>query len=209
MSSRLRTPPTFAPEAPGPKLLVPTSERWVGAVLADFDTFLVDHAACERKAMSTGMLFIVRYPDRAEILEPLIEFAQEELDHFRTVFQLIAKRGGRLGPDVADAYAEQLLAAVRTGREARFLDRLLVSSLFEARGCERFGVLANALAEGPERDLYRDLTRADARHQRLFLDLAAMYFTEGEIQERLVRLLEIEGEIVSSLPVKPALYAGA
>ena len=39
---------------------------WVEAVMADFDTFLIDHAACERKASAAALSFVVRYPDRSE-----------------------------------------------------------------------------------------------------------------------------------------------
>lgn len=193
----------------GPKLRAPTTTRWVDLVLSRFDEFLIDHAACERKAMSTGMLFVVRYPDRPSLLDPMISFAKEELDHFHEVVRHVQRRGLRLGPDVEDAYAAELLARVRTGRDERLLDRLLVSAIFEARGCERFGLLANALPPGDEKEMYRSLTRADARHQRLFLDLAGHFFRDSVIQSRLDELLDAEGEVVSRLPAGPTLYAGS
>ena len=45
--------------------------------MGDFDRFLIDHAACERKASATAMSFVVRYPDRDRVLEPLIALAIE------------------------------------------------------------------------------------------------------------------------------------
>ena len=54
-----------------------------------FDAFLIDHAACERKASATGMWFVVRYPDRPVLLDPLIAFAREELEHFHRVYRVI------------------------------------------------------------------------------------------------------------------------
>lgn len=193
----------------GIHLQSPTTSRWTEAVLANFGAFLVDHAACERKAMSTGMLFLVRYPDRAALLEPMIEFAKEELDHFHAVYRLIAKRGLRLAPDTEDPYAAALLAEVRGGRDERLLDRLLVSAIFEARGCERFGRLAGALEDGEELALYRELTRADAKHQRVFCELAEAYFPATTIAARLEALVTAEAEIVARLPAAPALYAGS
>ena len=56
-----------------------TPKAWLDVVFSDFDAFLIDHAACERKASATGMSFVVRYPDKAPLIEPLIEFAREEL----------------------------------------------------------------------------------------------------------------------------------
>ncbi len=42
-------------------LRVPTPAEWLSVVLDDLDAFLVDHAACERKASATGMMFVVRF----------------------------------------------------------------------------------------------------------------------------------------------------
>lgn len=191
------------------RLGAPTTMHWLRAVLDDFDSFLVDHAACERKAMSTGMLFVVRYPDREALLETMIEFAKEELEHFQLLVRLLLRRGLRPGPDVEDEYAGGLQRLVRHGRDERLLDRLLVSAIFEARGCERFGMLASHLPEGEERELYRRLTRADARHQRTFVELAQQYFSTEAIEARLAGLLEAEADLVTSLAPAPALYSGA
>ena len=119
-------------------LAVATPPAWVEVVLGDFDRFLLDHAACERKASATGMAFVVRYPDRRELLEPMIAFAREELEHFHQVYKLIEARGHTLLPDEKDPYVQPLLAAVRGGRDARLLDRLVVGGVVEARGCRSF-----------------------------------------------------------------------
>ncbi len=59
-----------------------TPADWVSVVMADFDHFLLDHASCERKASANAMSFVVRYPDRKALLEPMICLAKEELAHF-------------------------------------------------------------------------------------------------------------------------------
>jgi tRNA-(ms[2]io[6]A)-hydroxylase len=187
------------------RLREPTPSTWLETALAHFDSFLLDHASCERKASATGMLFVVRYPDRTALIEPMIEFAREELEHFHKVYRIIERRGLRLLPDAPDPYARRLFEVIRHGRNERLLDRLLVAAVLEARGCERFGVLAGALT-GELRELYRELTRADARHQRLFVDLAHEYFDGRAVEERAGELLEIEGQIVRNLPVRAALY---
>jgi tRNA 2-(methylsulfanyl)-N6-isopentenyladenosine37 hydroxylase len=188
------------------ELRVATRPGWVDAVLADFDAFLIDHAACERKASATGMAFVVRYPDRAALLDPLIAFAREELEHFHRVYGLLAARGLTLGPDVSDPYVKALLAGVRTGRDERLLDRLLVAGVVEARGCERFGMVARALPPGELADFYADVTRSEARHHGLFLRLARAYFEEAAIAERLGELLDAEARIVDRLPLRAALH---
>ena len=188
-------------------LRVPTPPGWLEVVLGDFDAFLVDHAASERKASATGMSFVVRYPDRQALLEPLIEFAREELEHFHRVFRVMAARGLTLGPDYKDEYVNQLLKEVRHGGDALLVDRLLVAGVVEARGCERLRLLAGAAALPPElRELYDDLGRAEARHHALFFRLARRVAPEAEVTARADALLAREAELIRSLPLRPAVH---
>ena len=187
-------------------LAVPTDPRWIEAVMADFDAFLVDHAAAERKASATGMAFVVRYPDRPVLLEPMIAFAREELEHFHRVYRLLAERGLTLSPDEPDPYVRPMLALVRGGRDPRLLDRLLVAGIVEARGCERFGLVAEALPPGELKDFYLEITRSEARHHGLFTRLARELFEAGEVEARLAELLAAEAEIVAGLPRRAALH---
>ena len=152
------------------------------------------------------MLFVVRYPDRTELIDPMVELAIEELGHFRRVYSLIRERGLTLPPDRADRYIDRLMSVVRTGRDERLLDRLLVAAIAERRGCERFGLLTAALEPGPIAALYADLVRDDARHHALFLRLAGRYFEDGAIAARADALLAVEAEAVRSLPVGPTLF---
>lgn len=179
---------------------------WLDAVMVDFDSFLLDHAACERKASAMGMNFVVRYPDRELLIEPMIELAREELEHFHEVFKLIRARGLTLGQDAKDPYVNWLLAEVRGGRDPRLLDRLLVAGVLEARGCERFGLVATALPPGPEKELYEELTRSEARHHGMFLRMARHYFPEAEVQERLDFFLDLEADALVKLPIRAALH---
>src|SRR5690349_11060233 len=48
-------------------------KAWVDAVMADFNSFLQDHADCERKASAMALSFVAKYPDRKEIIDELIE----------------------------------------------------------------------------------------------------------------------------------------
>jgi tRNA-(ms[2]io[6]A)-hydroxylase len=124
-----------------------TSANWLDVVFSDFDAFIVDHALCERKASATGMSLVAKYPDRTRILEPLIAFSREELEHFHIVYRLMERRGLRLADDEKDAYVNGLRRHMRTESEERFLDRLLIPGIVEARGCERLGLVAGALSD--------------------------------------------------------------
>ena len=81
-----------------------TDPDWVQVILDNFDDFLIDHASCERKAMAYAMSVIVKYPDRTEIIPDLLQVAQDELDHFRNVLELMEQRGLQMIPDEPDPY---------------------------------------------------------------------------------------------------------
>ncbi len=183
-----------------------TDPAWVDVVRANFDTFLQDHATCERKAAATGMMFVVRYPDRTPLIDPLITHAREELKHYHDVVRLILARGLPLRSIHEDPYAVGLLEHCRHGRDDRLLDRLLVAGILEARGCERFGLLADAFGDDELGRFYRSLHHADARHQALFFDLAHRLFPGEAVEARATTLIAREGELVARLPVRAALY---
>src|SRR5450432_504461 len=185
-----------------------TPPEWLDAVFADFDAFLLDHAACERKAAATGMSFVVRYPDKNAIIEPLIEFAREELEHFQVMYRIIHARGLVLADDYKDQYVNALRSQVRNGGEGMLLDRLLVAGIVEARGCERLFMVAEALQqrESPLAAAYLDLARAEARHHGLFFRLARSCFSDEQIAGRAPALLDYEAELVRTLPHRPAVH---
>jgi tRNA-(ms[2]io[6]A)-hydroxylase len=188
------------------RLKIPTSSAWTEAVLGDFDSFLRDHASCERKASGSAMNLASHYPDRPELVAAMIELAREELEHFAQVYRHMAARGVILGPDRKDPYVARLSREYRKGSGEYFLDRLLVASVLETRGCERFGLVAAALPAGPLKDFYRDIARSEVRHLGLYLDLARLYFEPPSVEARLEELLDAEARIVADLPLRPALH---
>jgi tRNA-(ms[2]io[6]A)-hydroxylase len=187
-------------------LLFPTPSTWTEAVLADFDLFLQDHANCERKASALAMSFVVKYPDRQYITIGLIDLAQEELQHFRDVYQLMSGRGTVLSRDEPDIYVNQLLAAARHGVDERFLDRMLISSVVECRGAERFGLLADALDQGPIQVFYERLRKSETKHGHLFVQLLLNEFDESVVYPRLEELMKIEADIIERLEIRPAMH---
>lgn len=187
-------------------LKIATPREWAQKALTEFDAFLLDHASCERKASAVGLSFVVRYPDRKEIIEPMIQFSREELEHFHQVYRLIAERGLTLGRDEEDTYVNVMMQHVRFGRDERFLDRLIVSSVIEARGAERLKLIEENVSEERLKTFYGRLARAEAHHRTFFLDMAAYYFPQGTIQERLDAFLDIEAEAISSVPFRAALH---
>lgn len=187
-------------------LLFTTPAQWTETVLADFDTFLQDHAAAEKKAAGMAISMASHYPDKPDLVEAMAELAVEEMSHYREVVKLIHQRGGRTAADERDAYVNHLRKHLRKGSEAYFLDRLLLGGVIEARGAERFGLIAEAAATGPIKKFYTSITRSEERHRSLFTDLAAKYFPETEVLRRLQEWLALEADIAAALPIRAALH---
>ena len=183
-----------------------TDPKWVGQILDNFDEFLQDHANCERKASALAMSMIVKYPDRTKILPQLIALAREELEHFEQVYLLMCSRGLPLLKDSPDPYVNRLLDHCRHGREERLLDRLLISSLVECRGAERFRIIFEALEDPELKRFYRELAGAEAKHGHQFAEMALEYFDEATVYGRLEELAEEEANIVADLEWRPSLH---
>ncbi|MEM7251720.1 MAG: tRNA-(ms[2]io[6]A)-hydroxylase [Pseudomonadota bacterium] len=187
-------------------LATATPPEWVGGVLNDFDEFLADHANCERKASALAMSLVVKHPDRDLITPTLIALAQEELEHFAQVYALMQRRGLRLAKDIPDPYVNALSAHLRHGREERFLDRMLISSVVECRGAERFGLIYQALDAGELRTFYHDLWASERKHGHQFVDMVLKYFSPDVVYPRLEELMTIEAEIIECLPWRASLH---
>src|SRR5688572_4083714 len=188
-------------------LVASTKPQWVETVMADFPSFLQDHADCERKASAMAMSFVAKYPDRTKIMPQLIDTALEELEHFKAVYQIMEQRGVPLAKEIReDNYVKQLIALCRTGREERFLDRLLLGSIIECRGAERFRIVYETLEEPTLKGFYHMLWASEAKHGNIFVKLAMEYFDKEVVYERLHELNEKEGEIMTSLPFTAALH---
>ena len=183
-----------------------TSQQWLEAVMDDFDAFLIDHAAAEKKASGMAMSMISHYPDKPALVKAMIDLSIEEMTHFREVVKLMTERNLILGADTKDQYVIQLRHLMRKGSEHYFMDRLLIAGIIEARGCERFGLIAEGLPEGPLKKFYVGITLSESRHENLFIDLARNYFANTDIEARLDTLLDYEAEICAALPIKAALH---
>jgi tRNA-(ms[2]io[6]A)-hydroxylase len=176
--------------------------------MADFPAFLQDHADCERKASAMALSFVAKYPDRVEIIPELIETAAEELDHFQQVYAHMEKRGVRLAREISeDPYIKALLELCHTDPQRRFLDRLLLASIIECRGAERFRLVCEAIQGDLElKGFYHQLWTSEARHGNIFVKMALRYFDEDKVYQRLNELNKAEATIIQTLPLRPALH---
>ncbi|MFC4874527.1 tRNA-(ms[2]io[6]A)-hydroxylase [Negadavirga shengliensis] len=189
-------------------LKIPSSQEWLDAVMTDFDAFLQDHADCERKASAMATSLIAKYPDREKIIPDMIATAIEELEHFQQVFELMQKRGVALNREMQeDPYIKQLMPLTHGGtHESRFLSRMLLGSIVECRGCERFRMVSEAQEDEDLKKFYKTLWTSEAKHGNIFVELALEYFEEKTVYDRLHEMMAFEGEVIKNLPVRAALH---
>lgn len=184
-----------------------TPIEWATQVLKDFPAFLQDHADCERKASSMAMSFVAKCPDRSEIIPELIETALEELVHFKLVYEIMDQRGIALPKQIEqDKYITQLIGICRSGRDERLLDRMVVASVVEARGAERFRLIAENIEDVEMQKFYDMLWKSEHKHSDIFLRLANQYWEKSEIENRLDFFLTEEAKICETLPYRSALH---
>ncbi len=186
-----------------------TSGGWLEHVSAHIDELLIDHAHCEKKAASTALSLIFRYPQYPILMRPLSELAREELEHFELVLDCIEARGYTFVRQRPSPYAGRLTQAIRTGEDERLLDTLLCAALIEARSCERMQILADGLEDSSLAEMYRSLLESEARHHGLYVRLAQSIFDGTDVNARLNQLSEHEAEILNLPSYGPRMHSQA
>lgn len=195
--------------------LAPTPAAWLDAVLGDFDVFLQDHASCEKKASGMALNIASHYPDRPELLSAMADLAVEELGHYREVVRMLINRGAQPGPDRKDPYIRALNDLIRRGPDHFLEDRLLIAAIVERRGSERFGLIAAALTDTPDRvgcdgkklaAFYRAITASEDRHWQTFTDLASSQCPGVDLEGRLAELIDEEAELMIAQPLRATLH---
>jgi tRNA-(ms[2]io[6]A)-hydroxylase len=187
-------------------LAVATDPSWAAYALSHLEDVLIDHAHCEKKAASTALSVVFRYPEREALLVPLARLAREELAHFEDVLARLGERGIAFRHQVPSPYASELMRAVRSSEPDRLLDTLLCMGLIEARSCERLGLLADALADASLAAFYRGLLASEARHHRTYLALAAAVAPAATVEERVAVLAAHEARVLPSRDHLPRLH---
>ena len=86
--------------------------------------------------------------------------------------------------------------------EDRFLDRLLLAALIEARSCERFRLLSLDISDDDLKHFYHKLMISEATHYRLFIDIAEKYFEKDAVKVRWQEWLDYETKVLGELELR-------
>ncbi len=182
-----------------------TPAAWIEAALAHPEELLIDHANCEKKAASTAVALLYRYPGRGELLRLMSRLAREELRHFEQVLALMEARGVAYRHLPAGRYAGALHELVRREEPGRLVDTLVVGAFIEARSCERFAAVAPYL-DDELAGFYGSLLRSEARHFQGYLDLARA--AADDLEDRVALFAARERELIERSDTEFRFHSG-
>ena len=156
----------------------------------------------------SAVTLLFRYPEHPALQLPLSQLAREELSHFEGVLAHLARRGVPFARQKPGRYPGKLHAILRSDPRHHLVDSLLIGAVIEARSCERFGLLADAL-EPVDAELaayYGSLLAVEARHHRDYLELAAGFRPAAEVRARLAEIAQHEAKVLAENPPEPRLH---
>ena len=185
-------------------LQLPTDPRWVDLANISLEEIFTDHAYCEQKAATSCISLIQRYSDREKLVTELAPVVTEEWGHFRLVLAELRKRNLKLGKQRKDEYVNKLMSFQKKdgSDEDRFLDKLLIFALIEARSCERFKRLSEGLNDKYLSNFYRRFMESEAGHYTLFIELAETYVEKEKVRTRWQQWLEYEAGVMKELAIR-------
>ena len=190
------------------KLKLPTDPRWANIAEGNLEEILTDHAWCEQKAATNAIGIITMIPEHTEIVTELLAIAQEEMEHFHQVHEIIKKRGGVLGRTRKDDYVNDLLKFIVKGgnRTDLLVDKMLFAAMIEARSCERFKVLTENIKDEELRNFYNDLMISEANHYTTFIGFARQIGEPEKVNKRWEEWLEYEAQVIQSYGNKETIH---
>ena len=190
------------------RLKLPTDPRWANIAEDNLEEILTDHAWCEQKAATNAIGLITMVPEHTEMVTELLAIAQEEMEHFHQVHEIIKKRGGVLGRTRKDDYVNDLLKFIVKGgnRTNLLVDKMLFAAMIEARSCERFKVLTENIKDEELRNFYNDLMISEANHYATFIGFARQIGEPEKVNKRWEEWLEYEAQVIQSYGNKETIH---
>ncbi|WP_288789898.1 tRNA-(ms[2]io[6]A)-hydroxylase [uncultured Elizabethkingia sp.] len=189
------------------RLKLPTDPRWANIAEGNLGEILTDHAWCEQKAATNAITLITMLPEYPEIVTELLAIAQEELDHFNQVHEIIKQRGYTLSRPRKDDYVNDLFKFIVQGtREELIIDKMLFAAMIEARSCERFKVLTENIKDEELKVFYNDLMISEANHYTTFIKFARQLGDSEKVNQRWEEWLEYEAKIIQSYGKKETIH---
>ncbi|MET1254317.1 tRNA-(ms[2]io[6]A)-hydroxylase [Aliikangiella maris] len=172
---------------------------WLEYAAEHLDILLIDHAKCEKKAASTALSLMFKYPEYEQLQIKMAQLAREEILHFEQVFEMLTQRKITYSILSPSRYASSLRKLARDNEPDKLVDFCIIGGIIEARSCERFASLVPYLQDKePElAKYYRYLLKSESRHFEDYLQLAQLYCA-NDISPQVDKMLEKEAELILS-----------
>lgn len=182
-----------------PLLSAPTPVAWVVQACGLPEVLLIDHANCEKKAASTALSLMFAYAEDLDLAAKMSRLAREELRHYEQVAKMMGALKivpQRLAPG---RYAMRMRQLVSTSEPQREVDLMICGAFIEARSCERFAALGEAIG-APLSDLFGGLHQAEARHYKIYLSLAGRAAARAgvNLEPRIEAFAALEAQLITS-----------
>jgi len=179
-------------------LRVPTPASWIARARSLPDDLLIDHANCEKKAASTALALMFAYAENLVLAGKMSRLAREELRHYEQVARLMKRLKvvpQRMAPG---RYAQSLRRLVARTEPRREVDLMICGAFIEARSCERFAALSADIG-APLSEFFQGLHNAEARHYRIYLDLARRAAKRAGValEVRVEEFAALEAELIT------------
>ena len=98
------------------------------------------------------------------------------------------------------------MSIVRSDSDELFMDRLIIASIAELRGSERFKLIGDVVKDEKISKFYLNLHKQELEHIDSFIKMAKIYFDNETVNERTEIILQREAEVSSSLPWRSAIH---
>ena len=181
------------------------NKKWVKIVTDNFNEFIQDQADCERQSSAMALSLVAKYPDKEKAVPALIQLGVQKLNRFQQVYSFMVEKGISLPPELPNnLYVKQLSWLVKNSREERYLDKMLIGGIIEAREQQRLTLLYKHVKDPATKKLFDNLFKMD--HVNTYYELACQYFPTKVIDTRLKELMKEEENIINKLDIRPALH---
>jgi tRNA-(ms[2]io[6]A)-hydroxylase len=165
----------------------------------DIAEFLQEHADFERKSSDYALSIAGKFPEKFEGVSTLAHIGLGSLTIFAELCNLMQQRGVMLIPESPqNLYLKQLAWLNRSGREERYLDRLLLGRISETRCAKRFQQVSDLLEDLELASFYAQCARRKQQHADQYMQLAYEAMDTAIVNLRLEELITEEEKVMAS-----------
>lgn len=161
--------------------------------------FMQEHADFERKSSDYALSILGKFPEKAESVSALAQIGLSSLTMFTQLCKLMELRGVMLIPESPqNLYLKQLGWLNRSGREERYLDRLVLGRISESRCAKRFQQIADVVEDIDLAKFYAACAQTKQQHADKYMELAYDTIDTAMVNLRLEELIAEEEKVMAS-----------